>query len=243
MVHVDCWDVFTERNVLSIAILIIKMKKIIMKEYEKRYEDVFTSQRILRNCKLENISLDNSMNVDKYRLLFNKTLKDYQKFLFDYWVKIAWLIKNFTYCGHVKGLRRSSDMASSKAFGIFMRHYIGFDNKFITRNSFFGSVCSYLYDFFPDFDINNPFEIKFEYPYKYMNLECLCLVYQMTERLDLLKVGEREKMGYSKFQDYVINYINCYNEEHGNVYLFRLFKGSGRFIPYVTFMKKGEKYE
>lgn len=48
-----------------------------------------------------------------------------------------------------------------------------------------------------------------------MNFNCLCLVYMMPERLELLKHGEDKGMDFATFVDYVINYINCYNEDKG----------------------------
>jgi hypothetical protein len=55
-----------------------------------------------------------------------------------------------------------------------------------------------------------------------MNLECLYLVYQMPEKMELIEHGENSKMSFSIFVDYVINYISCYNEEHSNTYRFRM---------------------
>ena len=51
-----------------------------------------------------------------------------------------------------------------------------------------------------------------------MKLEHLLFVHQITERLDLLKIGEDRAMSFIDFADYVVNYILCFNEEHGETY-------------------------
>ena len=56
-------------------------------------------------------------------------------------------------------------------------------------------------------------EQKYEYPYTYMTFDCLFLVYQMPDRLELLKIGEERAMGYSTFVDYIFNHVLCSNEE------------------------------
>jgi len=190
-----------------------------MKNYKKKYEDVYTSQRLLKKCNLEKVETDNGIGLAEYSGMFISVLGDYQKFLFDYWVKIYWLMRRFVY----NGTKRTKIFGVNNhtidgAFGTFMRGFVGYDNRFLTNRSLFTKIASYFDSFFPDFDVNNPFESKYDYPYKYMTLECLFLVYQMPERLELLKVGEERKMRYLQFCDYIINYIGCYNDEHGEEY-------------------------
>ncbi|MCH8348368.1 MAG: hypothetical protein IH901_07765 [Proteobacteria bacterium] len=112
-----------------------------------------------------------------------------------------------------------------------MRHYVGYDNKVFSKDVLYNKVATYLEDFFPDFDMSNPFKNKYEYPYKYMNFECLMLVYKMDERLDLLSIGESKEMSLTRFTDYIINYIYSYNDEHGDTYLFKF---TPRILPYVA---------
>ena len=210
-----------------------------MENFPKEYEDVFTNPRTLKKCKLDKVNTDKDINVDQYQILFRKTLSDFQQVLFDYWVKIAWLMRRYCYDGvkkHNHGdINRGRGWVLDSSFSIFMRHFVGFDNRFITRGKFFTKIAGYFDDFYPDFDTSNPFESEFKYPYKYMNLECLILVYQMPERLKLLEHGEGKKMGYLKFSDYIINYINCYNEKYKCDKFTFIF--SRNYIPYVRLNK------
>jgi len=209
-----------------------------MKNYERQYERVFTGDGLIRKkLKFENISVYNNIpdSVDKYQNLYRKTLSDFQKEVFDYLVKLFWLMRRFCYSDRRRIAFRGNGFYMDRAFGAFVRNYIGFDNRFwFSGYSPFNKIVGYLDDFFVNFDEGNPFEENYEYPYQYMNFEHLTLVYQMPERLELLKYGEENKIGYAEFLDYVLNYISCYNEEHGDTYSF-IFSNS--FMPYIRVIK------
>jgi len=201
------------------------------KNYKKKYEDVFTSERTLKKCDINEVSAS-GFSVIEYQLKLQEQIRNYQLDTFDHLVKIVWLFQKFTY----KGKRR--DNLSNKhgfhldaAFGVFVKRYVGYDNKFFTRTNTLHKVVTYLNDFFPDFNISDPFESKYEYPYEYVSFECLYLVYQMQERLDLLEEAEKKRMSYIVFLDYIINYINCYNEEHGDIYELKI---SMNNPPYIS---------
>lgn len=58
----------------------------------------------------------------------------------------------------------------------------------------------------------------------------------MDERMDLLKIAEEKNMSSFEFMDFVINYINCLNdEEDKTVYIF-LKSSSNRGLYYIKKM-------
>lgn len=204
------------------------MKK--FKNYPRKYEFVFSGDEILeKKCKIDNVSSfeNNPSSIDKYICLLKTNMSKMEQDYFSNLVKVAWLFDRFKYCGHRRIMKLTFPNVGGNgtkiemAFGTFIRNYIGFDNRF-----FLGShmparvIMSYFEDFFPNYYIGDPFKEKYEYPFKYMNLGCLYLVYRMDERMDLLKYGEEHKMNYATFTDYVLNYTKCYNEEHGEKYVF-----------------------
>lgn len=205
------------------------MKKKI-KKYPKTYEDVHTSERSLKRCKLDKVGTDIGLSADDYCKLIKKTFLDFQGMVFDNLVKTIWLMKRFCYDGIPRKMMRGNGWIDF-TFGVFMRHHAGVENRLITRDHVYSKIVSYFEDFFPDFDALNPFEQKFEYPYKNVSFEYLIVVYQMEERLEFLQEAEDKKMGYTEFLDYIINYINCYNEEVGSDYY--IFVYSHSFVPYV----------
>jgi hypothetical protein len=207
-----------------------------IKNYPKLYEDFLTSRRVLNRCRLDMVSTENGMNWKEYVRLIAPLMADYQKQSFDRWLKLFWLIKKFCYFGYVHyNIDKPNNTCVDRALSIFFKTYVGWDAKTVTKDPAFRRVSTYFYDFFPDLDALDPFKQKFRYPYKKMNIDCLCLVYLMPERLELLKVGEKKKMDLSKFVDYVINYINCYNEDHGkDVYSFYW---NRLYLPYIKIKK------
>lgn len=190
------------------------------KNYPKEYEDVFTDPRPLKKCNIDLVGCGKDMPTEAYQSLLSKTFREFELEMFKQLVRVEWLFRQFRY----DGLRRQRFLASGRgidgAFGVFMRHYVGYDNRLIRTSFVLNKVATYLDDFFPNFEDSDPFNEDLKYPYEYMNFECLVLVSKMPERLDLLRVGEDKKMGLTKFYDYVINYISCYNEEHGQKYIF-----------------------
>jgi len=207
------------------------------KNYPREYELVFSDfERVGKKCNIDYVSFHNDrMSPVRYQMLYLEEANKYKKDIFDHIVKIHWLNRNFCYRNmHRKKIGRNGSCLDT-AFGLFTRVYGNVDMRFLfPSHSTFGKVVTYFDDFFPNFEEGNPFEEKYEYPYKYMGMECLVVVYQMDERLDLLKHGEKMKMSYVEFLDYIYNYVRCYTDEHGKKYDFIL---SHVFMPYV------KKYE
>jgi len=204
-----------------------------MKIYKKEYENVFIRD-LEKRCNVNKISTfqNNPKNLDKYVRLYQETFRAMHEEIFDNLVKLDWLNRRFVYNGNrVMGKGRNGTTVD-RAKSLFVRNYVGYDPKFIfMANSPLLCISRYFNDFFPNFLDGNPFEEEYKYPYKYMGLEALVVVGQMSERIDLLEYGESKKMGLEKFKDFVINYINCYNAEHGEKYLFKFPSG---FMAYVA---------
>lgn len=182
-----------------------------MKEYPNTYENYYNNEK---NHKLDpdKIEIKGDISFEKYIQTLNQEISEYQKELFNRIVRMIWLFRKFCY-NDTRGTR-----GSVRAFNVFVRNYVGYESKMITYENKFYVISSFIEDFFPNFEEGDPFVESYEYPYKYMNLECLTLVYKMDERLELLKIGEERSMSYVDFVNYVINYVMSYNEEHGDVF-------------------------
>ena len=213
-----------------------------MKEYPKKYEEVFSGERTLKKCNINNVMSDNGWDGYEYAKIFKKEVLDFQKVIFDKLIKSVWLSRRFVYGGKPRLLKNGNGCWLDGAFAIFMRNHVGVDNRMIFRNDMFSKIRTYIDDFFEDFDARNPFEEKMKFPYEYITLEYLIIVYQMDERLDILNIAEEKKMSYAEFLDYVVNYISSYNEEHNEEYPEYVFGLSQAFMPYVQVIKN-KKYE
>lgn len=196
------------------------MKKKKFEDFEKEYESVYTSERSLKRCKIDKVGVGDDMSMDKYILLLREEIDNFQKDIFDRLVKIVWLFKKFHYFEKRRKNLYANGRSLDRAFGVFMRNFIGRDQKIFTRCVTFQKVISYFDSFFLDFEINNPFETKYEFPYKFIGLEYLVIVSEMDERMELLERAEEKKMGYTLFLDYIINWISCHNERYGEKYRF-----------------------
>ncbi len=203
-----------------------------IKDYSREYERVFTGEDLIKKkCDIGKVSVYNDkLSIEEYQNLYREHVREFYANIFDSLVKSTWLNRQFCYRGNRRIKPNGNGVELDRAFGVYTRRYLNHDNRFVTRNTSFGKVVSYFDDFFPNFEEGNPFEQPYLYPYKYMTLENLVTVYQMDERLELLSEGEEKQMAYTDFLDYVLNYISCYNEEHGEHYLFSY---SHVFMPYI----------
>jgi len=177
--------------------------------------------------------------VDVYRRKFRRFVINYEKKWFDFLVKFYWLTLQFKYNGLPRSFKPQLGIAPDRAYGIFMRHYVGVDNRLFTQDGVSEKVLSYIREWYPDLAERNPFKEKIKYPYRYMTFECLVVVAYLPERLEILERGEKNKMKYTRFLDYVLNYVNCYNDDHGYVekYVFKMTHKYFNNIPVVTINK------
>ena len=209
-----------------------------MKQYEKKYEDVYTSELKLKKCDINKVTTDIGLDANEYIKIMKESVWGFEKTIFDNLVKYHWLTRRFCYDGVNRERYRRNGFHLDGAFGTFMKHYIGIDKASFSNKDAY-KITTYFYDLFPDFDISNPFKDKMVYPYKHIGLSYLYLIYQIEDRMELLKYAEDTKMGYSKFMDYIINYIFCYNEEAGEEKYVWVYKNT----PYIRTNSSKKKYE
>lgn len=184
-----------------------------MREFHKKFEDVYSNPLKLKKCDLSQITTDIGLNVYEYIDSMKKMMRHFEMNLFDNLVKYVWLTRRFYYKGEQRLKYFQNGHSLDGAFGVFMKHHIGTDKAVFNGKSIY-KVLTYFKDFFPDMDKKNPFEEKMEFPYKHIGLSYLCVVYQMDDRLEFLDYAEKNKMRYTEFLDYMINYMYCVNEEN-----------------------------
>lgn len=209
------------------------MKK--FKEYEKQYEDVFTSEGALTNCDLSKISNDKGWELSEYMNTFRGFLKETSNMLFNIIIRFHWMQRRFFYNGYQRKKVGWNNFRTDNAFATFTRHYLGMNHSMIISAFYYNKVVSYIENFFPEFDEHNPLKESelYQFPYKNITIDFLTIVYQMPERLELLNIAERENMSYSKFLDYMLNYVSCYNEEHKkDIYTFIYSRACPPYIRY-----------
>lgn len=198
-------------------------------DYERKYEYVFIPKEGWTPEQLEKdvVIGDGKIQLETFYKQIRDTYKQFEDSAFDWLVKTTWLHSHFSFRGlKVIYGEKNPGFLLSYSYSKLMRVRVGFDYTFFGNDNFLRHIKSYLKDLFPDLPERNPFVKKIKYPFKFMNLECLHLVYRMPERMELLKTGEAKKMTLEQFMDYIVNYINCYNEEHGKTYI--LFTGSDK---------------
>lgn len=211
------------------------------KNYPREYERVYTGAELVqRKCDLDRMSVyRDRYTPEEYLHIYKQTARGFRETIFDYLVKTVWLNRSFCYVGQRRKKDYSNGVRCDMAFATFLKSFVSVDNRLaLSSLGPFPKIITYFDDFFPNFIEGDPFQETYEYPYEYMSLECLVVVYQMDERLDLLAVGEKRKMSYAEFLDYIVNYINCYNDEHGEKYMFIY---SHVFMPYIKKIKKKPK--
>lgn len=206
-----------------------------MKKYKRKYETVYSNPLKLKKCILSEVTTDIGLNAYEYMNAMKKMIHRFEMNIFDNLVKYVWLTRRFYYKGEQRLKYFGNGHSIDGAFGVFMKHYIGTDRGAITGRSIY-KVLTYLKDFFPDMDKQNPFEKKMEFPYKHIGLSYLCIVYQMDDRLEFLDYAEKNKLKYTEFLDYMINYVYCANEESDKeIYRWSFYKFN---LPFVNVRAK-----
>ena len=185
-----------------------------MEKKEKRYEDVYSNKLKLKKCKLKSVSTDIGLTSQQYLNKMKKMVSSYEETIFDNLVKYNWLTRHFHYRGFQRKYYRLNGFGLDAAFGVFMKHYVGTD-KILFSGRGIAKIISYFDDFFPDFYNRDPFKEKLAYPFKYVSVSYLAVVYQMKNRMEFLNYAEKHKMIYTEFLDYIINYVYCVNEDAG----------------------------
>ena len=192
-----------------------------MKEYPQKYERLLGSPKKKRGFKVKNVSNDMGISTKDFTEMVCDFMLGFQYSIFEHLVKFTWLSRRFLYNGeHGSNVVEIECNIYGGNFNRFICYATGFDPALIRRLQLFRKIVSYFSNWFPEFDVHNPFESMddYQYPYSTAMFEHLVLVYQMPERFELIAIAEERKLGYVDFVDYVVNYVECYNAEHGQTF-------------------------
>ena len=202
------------------------------------YEKVYTNEKYLSRFDISRLQKpDGFEDTKEYRdnlkdFLTTKSISRWSDI-----VQTEWMLSNFKYYNK-RNKTISKYVNSHIALSIFTKEFVGLGYNFLTSPYYFNKIKSYFVDFYPDFYKNNPFKNpkKYMYPYKYISLDYLLVVYQMPERIEILKYADEHKMSFGVFLDFIINYIGkCNDTEEENVFLFM----RPDYCPvYVKYLKK-----
>ena len=214
-----------------------------MKQYKKQYENIYTSPKSTHKCYFPKISNDLGLTAKEYTSFMRKNILKMERQIFENLVKIEWLSRRFIYDGTPRTKPRSNGLKADSAYGVWMRHFVGMENRLLGMDDTYCKVRGYFPNFFPNFLENNPFKDKnkYKYPYKYMTFEFLVILYKMKNRMEILDYCEKKRMRYTEFCDYIINYIYSYNDDVG--YHFYEWKETWSYMPYVGINKEFKQYE
>jgi hypothetical protein len=190
-----------------------------MKNYNKTYENVFSTDREKSSGRLypDKITVGD-MELDKYILTFKDFMKDFYLDMFNGCVKLSWLRRKFSYYGKKTILpMNKNSLLVNIAFVKFLRRMVGNDIQILTRGKFFTKLELYFDELFSGFEEGNPFENPdyYKFPFENISIDFLIAVYQLDDRIELLKKADKDKMSYAVFLDYVINHVYSINEEIG----------------------------
>lgn len=185
------------------------------KEYLKTFENLKQSEFEQTYVRQQILSAWGT--IEEYTQKMREIARDINTTMFRQAIEFIWLNLHFIY----RGERRKNLFANGpwveRAYGYFMREMVGTPLFIMTRSGTFFKIATYLDEMFPRFLDEDPFKNPeyFKFPYKYATLDYMYFVYQLPERMDLLRIAEEKKMNYNQFVDYVVNHVLSVNEETG----------------------------
>jgi len=218
-----------------------------MNHHKKTYENVFSEDHPKNSTRLNIDQSDaDGMELNEYILLSKNFLKEMYSDLFLICVKISWIRRKFIYYGNktVLPMQKNTRLLRN-AYTKLLRRNIGHDIQIITKSRFFSKLEVYYFDkFFPNFEEENPFinPEYYKFPFENISMEFLTVVYQLDERMELLKEADKKEMSYATFLDYVLNHTLCENELLGYD-KYELTQSADRKSPYYIRINKKNKYE
>ena len=185
--------------------------------------------------------------IRRFRILYKSSSLE----KFNALVKQVWLENTFLLSGVRRKARSGNGFTSDSIFGFFFKALVGTSQKIITDGFYPTAIPTYFQDFFPDFSDHDP-DLEPEYfafPYKHLTLDHLGFVYQLHNRLELLKEADERAMSYHDFVnwvtpkiiEYALTQPMChYRYRDGRVtevpcYMMRRWHS---FIPYLGDMRK-----
>lgn len=177
------------------------------------YEGYFSERRV-QNFDERKVDYRNAEIFTDLMKMLPEKLRETEHILFDTLMKMEWVNRNFQYDG-----KTVADFVSRRgqlfdyASAVFMRNTLKYTPRF-WRVAYFKAWRSYADEMFPDFETRDPRE-TYTFPYQYMNLESLFFVHKIEGRMELLAQGEKHKMGYNDFRDYVMKAQSRFYKETG----------------------------
>ena len=186
-----------------------------MQYHLKEYENVFSEDapNSIGRLRFDKISIV-GMELNPYISLFRKFLGDYYINRFDGYVRFSWLRQAFCYYDKrtILPMQKNSRRLNA-AFVKLLRRSVGKDPQVITRSRDFGRIETYFGELFPEFFDRNPFlePEYYKFPFKNITMDFLLVVYQMDNRLQLLREADEKNMPIGKFMDYVLEYLSVEN--------------------------------
>lgn len=195
-----------------------------MKQYPKTYENVYDFEKAAKRLEPVSSTLGSPEALaNGYRAVFRSASRE----IFDQVVKYYWLERQFVYKGKRKTKRTANSFEMDHAYGTFLRVVAGGDQKFLTQNKTFEIITMYVAELFPDILDHNPFTDAdhFKYPFEHVTIDQMMLVYQVHNRMELLRYSDKEKMTFAQFFNWAINWVFSYNEEQNKeIYQLSVFK-------------------
>jgi hypothetical protein len=209
-----------------------------MKKYPKSFEDVYSSEYAENLCKLGSVSSFSGIPTNEYAEQYQKVVRESLSVLWDITIRMRWMERQFIYDGKRRTKKNRNGMILDSVFSSFFRNKMKNEYRTFSLIPFVSKIETYFDDLYPDFDYKNPMsEPKYYlFPYKNITPDFLPVVYQMPERLDLLREADESMMSYPRFLDYVINYVFSYNEEVGkDIYIFMKSTVASPYVKYTKY--------
>lgn len=147
---------------------------------------------------------------DKYFKAFYENIAGYEKNLWQFLMRTEWMDRQITWKGKTKmqyPLHVSGGRPMQMNYGLADFYFTkGNHSRRFLYSEFNSALMSYADDVYPNFAELDGTTYEFPFPYTNMNLECLFFVHMLDVRMDLLAVGEKERLNYFKFIDLVLAY-------------------------------------
>jgi len=218
-----------------------------MIHHKKIYEDIYSTDRVDPTGKkyrlpIEKVSCED-MDLESYTDVTRAFFKSFYDDMFLGFVRASWLRKKFRYEGKkAKIPAMNGNIRHFTVFTKFLRRIIGHDMQIITKSYTYPKLETHYFDqLFPEFMDRNPFDDPdyYRFPYKFISLEYLMLIYQLDDRLELLEFADEKEMTFAEFMDFIVNHILAENERLGE-YRYELAQQDKRHRPFFVRDNKKE---
>lgn len=201
---------------------------------KKLYKRYFKYDKIQKPINFDSIA--------EFRDVFHDFLKTGSLDMWNNSVRLNWLLANFKVKGNYGTL---SFKTSANVFSPWMRESVGINYDFLYQGFTYKALATYMDEVFQyPFQQNNPFKNPelYQYPFKFITVDFMMLVYQIPERMDLLRYADDKRMNFNAFADYVINYTSkCNFVDEEEMYEFRRNVNMGQTISFIKYKNYGQE--